>query len=148
VRALAANRKALAVAEAAIAGQVHQPLDVHRGLATKIAFHRVASVNRFAQMENVLIRKILNPGRRRNAKLGGDFAGLGRTNAVNISQRNFNALVGGDIDPRDTCHLYFSCSTEWLAHHSISTLRDIPDDKNDARKNTPPHRIDQEWLAD
>jgi hypothetical protein len=37
VGALAADRQALAVAQAAVAGEVHQPLDVHRGLAAQVA---------------------------------------------------------------------------------------------------------------
>src|ERR1700752_1169412 len=37
VRALAADRQALAMAKPAVAGEVHQPLDVHRGLAAKVA---------------------------------------------------------------------------------------------------------------
>src|SRR6185295_3803742 len=36
VGALAAHRKALAVAQAAIAAEVHQPLDVHRDLAAQV----------------------------------------------------------------------------------------------------------------
>src|SRR3546814_14222855 len=41
VRALAANRQALAMAQAAIAGEVHQPLDVHRRVAAQVALARV-----------------------------------------------------------------------------------------------------------
>src|SRR5690606_39450734 len=37
VRALATNRQRAAVAQAAIAAQVHQPLDIHRNFATQIA---------------------------------------------------------------------------------------------------------------
>src|SRR5205085_827575 len=40
VGALAAHRQALAVAQAAIAAEVHQPLDVHCGLAPEVAFDR------------------------------------------------------------------------------------------------------------
>ncbi len=38
VRTLAANGKALAVAQAAIAAKIHQPLDVHRHFAAQITF--------------------------------------------------------------------------------------------------------------
>src|SRR5262249_9160946 len=44
VGALAANRKALAVPQAAVTGQVHQALDVDRGLAAQIAFDLVVAV--------------------------------------------------------------------------------------------------------
>jgi hypothetical protein len=52
VCALAADRQALAVTQAAIAGQVHQTLDVHRGFATQIAFHGVLGVDRLADVQN------------------------------------------------------------------------------------------------
>src|ERR1035438_7260983 len=48
VGALPANGQALTMAQAAIAGQIHQALDVHRGCATKIAFHRMLGVDRLA----------------------------------------------------------------------------------------------------
>ena len=41
VRTLTAHWKSLTMTKAAIAGQVHQALDVHRGFATKIAFDPV-----------------------------------------------------------------------------------------------------------
>src|ERR1700742_3607559 len=61
VGALAADGQALAVAEAAIAGQVHQPLDVHRRLAAEVALHIVLGVDRLAQVEDLLIGEFLDP---------------------------------------------------------------------------------------
>src|SRR5215831_13765256 len=48
VRALAADRQALAVTQATIDAQVHQPLDVHCYFAAQIAFHNVVTINQFA----------------------------------------------------------------------------------------------------
>ena len=39
--ALAADREALAVAQTAVAGEIHQALDVHRGVAAKVAHDTV-----------------------------------------------------------------------------------------------------------
>ena len=39
-----------------------------------------------------------------DAQLGGDFLGLGRSDAVDIGERDFDALIGRDIYTRDTCH--------------------------------------------
>src|SRR6185312_3336049 len=50
VGALAANRQALAVAQAAIAGQVHQPLDVDGHLAAQIAFDLVVAIDGLADL--------------------------------------------------------------------------------------------------
>jgi len=104
VRALAADRQALAMAEATIAGEVHQTLDVHRGLATQIAFHGVTGVDRLTDLQHFLVGQVLHAASRREAELGGDFLGLGRANAMNVGQRDFDALVGRDVDTRNTSH--------------------------------------------
>src|ERR1700759_4598101 len=48
VGALAANRQALAVTQAAIAAQIHQALDVHRHFAAQVAFDQEVAVDDFA----------------------------------------------------------------------------------------------------
>ena len=88
----------------AIAGQIHQPLDVHRHLAAKIAFDHMVGVDRFADVEHFLVGQVLDPARGLDAQLLGDLDGLGAPNAVNIGERNLYALVGRDVDARDTCH--------------------------------------------
>src|SRR5438045_9135457 len=59
VRALAADRQALPVAQAAVAGEVHQPLDVHRGFAAQVALDLVVLVDRRADVEDFLIGQVL-----------------------------------------------------------------------------------------
>src|SRR5881275_1752826 len=61
VGALTADRQALAVPEAPIAGQIHQPLDVHRRFAAEVALHLMLGVDRLAQVENLLIGEVLDP---------------------------------------------------------------------------------------
>jgi hypothetical protein len=61
VRALAADREALAVTKPAIAGEVHQALDVHRGGPAKITLYGVIGVDRLANLQHFLVRKILHP---------------------------------------------------------------------------------------
>src|SRR3954453_14625589 len=72
VRALAANRQAPAVPEAAVAGEVHQPLDVHRGVAAKVALDLVIAVDRLADVADFLVGQLLDPLFRRDAELGDD----------------------------------------------------------------------------
>jgi hypothetical protein len=63
VRALAANGQTAAMAQAAVAADVHQPLDVHLDLLAKIALDHPLLVNYaadaidflFAQLANALI---------------------------------------------------------------------------------------------
>merc|ERR1712039_1002534 len=60
VSALAANGQARTVTQAAIGTQVHQTLDVHRGLATKIAFDGEIRIDRFANAQDFLIGQVLD----------------------------------------------------------------------------------------
>src|ERR1700761_2619781 len=52
VGALTAHRQAAAMTQAAIAAEVHQPLDVDAGLATKIALDDVVAVDHFTDLEH------------------------------------------------------------------------------------------------
>src|SRR3546814_10879925 len=90
VRALPADGKALAGTKAAIAGQVHEPLDVHRNFAAKVALHGEVAVDQFADLEHFLIGQVLDATLCRDAKLVHDALGRCRANAVNISK--------GDLD--------------------------------------------------
>jgi hypothetical protein len=102
MRALAADRQALAVAEPAIAGEVHQSLDVHRRLAAEVAFDLVAAIDRFADLQHFLVGKVLDPPFRSDAELVGDLLGLGAADSVDVGERDFDALVGRDVNAGDS----------------------------------------------
>ena len=51
--ALAANGQAAPVAQAAVAGQVLQALDVHGDFAAKVALHDVLAVDGLADLEHL-----------------------------------------------------------------------------------------------
>src|SRR3954452_13083219 len=112
VGALATDRKAPAMAKPAVAGEVHQPLDVHRGLTAKVALDAVILVDRFADVDDFLVREVLDPLFRSDAKLTDNVLGRGAADSVDIGKRDFDALVGGDIAPGNTSHsLSFFSST-------------------------------------
>src|SRR4051794_14530589 len=112
MRALAADRQALAVAQAAIAGEVHQPLDVHRGLAAKVALDLVVAVDFLADVEDFLVGQVLDSLFGRDSEFLSDLLGRGAADSVDVGERHFDALVGGDVDPGDTSHsLPFFSST-------------------------------------
>src|SRR5690606_33154283 len=104
VRALTADRQALAVTQAAVAGQVHQALDVHRGLATQVALDGVIPVDGLADLQDLGVGQLVHPTRRLDADLLGDFLGGRRADAVDVLKRDFDALVGRDVDASDTGH--------------------------------------------
>jgi hypothetical protein len=50
--ALSADRQLATMTQAAVAAQIHQTLDVHRGVAAKVAFHHIIAVNRLANLQD------------------------------------------------------------------------------------------------
>src|SRR5213082_1143134 len=70
--ALAANRQATAMAEAAVATEVHQALDVDRHFATQVAFDRHAA-DFFADLLEVSVGQVLDLSIERNTALGADL---------------------------------------------------------------------------
>src|SRR3546814_21198290 len=51
--------KALAVAEAPVGGEVHQTLDVHRGLTAQVALDDVVLDDHLADMDDLLVGQVL-----------------------------------------------------------------------------------------
>src|SRR5689334_2013164 len=133
------DRKAPSMAKPAVTGEVHQPLDVHRGLAAKVALDREILVDRLADVEHLLVGEVLHPLLGSNPELLGDFLGRGAADSVDIGQRDFNALVGGDVDPGNSSH-----SLPFFKLHRAPTAPSrrqkfpLPKRKTDARTNAPP----------
>ena len=72
--------------------------------AAQIALDRVVGVDRLADLQDLLVGQVLHAALGRDRQLVGDLLGLGRADAVDIGQRDHHALVGRDVDTRDTCH--------------------------------------------
>src|SRR5690348_1130582 len=60
MRALTADRKAAAMAQAAIAAEIHQTLDVDADLATKVTLHEIVAIDDFADLKHFLIRQLID----------------------------------------------------------------------------------------
>src|SRR6202044_1077738 len=86
--ALATHRQLLAMAQAAIGAQIHQPLDVDRDLATKVAFDHVVAVDCLANLQNFRIRQLRDTPLRRDMPLLDNLFGLLRPAAVDILKRD------------------------------------------------------------
>src|SRR5579883_2840207 len=108
MRALAAYRKAAAMADAAIASEVHQALD------------RLLHV---ADMDLLLGRQLVAVARRIDLGLGKNLQRRAAPDSIDIGQRDFHPLVMRQLDSGDTCHaaiLLFSrlnpgaaCDADW-----------------------------------
>jgi len=93
------------MAEAAIAAEVHQTLDVHIDLTAEITFDLIVQVDGFTDLPDLILIEIV-----RELILGdaGNAADLGRamrTDTENILKRNHDVLSPGDIYTSDSCHI-------------------------------------------
>src|SRR5690606_25270168 len=106
VRALATNRQRAAVAQAAIAAQIHQPLDIHRNFATQIALDLIVTVDGFANGQDLGVGKLIDTTLGGNADLVDNLLGEFLANAVDVLKRDHHALVGRNVDAGYTGHLF------------------------------------------
>ncbi len=106
VSALTANRQATTVAQATVATQIHQTLDVHCHFAAEVAFHAVIGVDNFAQLLHFIIAELVHALRFCNARGLADFGSPGRANSINILKPDHNPLGGRDIHAGNTCHAF------------------------------------------
>src|SRR5438105_8946282 len=104
MRALSANRQSAPVTKAAITAEIHQAFDVHRHFATQIAFDHIIVINRLADLDDFVFRQITDATVLGDPDLVADVLGIGWADAVDIAQRDFDALVGRNIYPGDAGH--------------------------------------------
>src|SRR5882762_4487103 len=109
VGALAAHRQAAAMTQAAIAAEVHQALDVDAGLATQIALDHIVAVDHFADLQHFLIAQLRHPAVIGNLDLLQDLGSVSLADAMDVLERDQDALVGRDIHAGNTGHGLLSC---------------------------------------
>ena len=104
VGALAADRKPLAVAEAAVAAQVHEALDVHGGLAAQVALDLGDGLDGLADVADLIVVQVLRPRDGIDPRLGEDLLRGGLADPVDVLERDLDALFCGEIDAGDASH--------------------------------------------
>jgi hypothetical protein len=104
MRALAADRQVAAMPQPAIAAQILETFDVERNLAPQVALDDVVAVDHFADLQDLGVGELRHPPLRRQMHLLHDLPGDLRADAVDVLQRDQDALVGRDVDTSDTGH--------------------------------------------
>ena len=90
--------------QAAVAADLAQTLDVHSGLTTQVTLDDIVMLNCITQQGLLILGQVLD------TDIGvdtGDFQDLGSaggSDAINIGQRNFDPLLAGKVNTRNTCH--------------------------------------------
>src|SRR5512139_1485924 len=112
VSALPANGESFTVAQAAVAAEVHQTLDVQLNLAAQIALDHIVAVNHLADLEHLGVGELRHAPLGRQVNLAHDLPGDLGPDSMDVLKRDHDALVGRQIDARDTSHLASPISTE------------------------------------
>ena len=88
-----------------VAADFAQPLNVHADFTAQVTLDDVAMLDGFTQLSFLILGQILNTG------VGIDLSDLqnlgsaSRSDAVDISQCNFDSLIAGKVNTRNTCHI-------------------------------------------
>src|SRR4051794_3383722 len=98
--ALAADRQAAAMAKAAIAAEIHQPLDVDRHLAAQVALDRHAA-DLLADALEVGVGQVLDLAVERNSGGVADLLRRRAADAVDRREADLGVLVGRNVDAGD-----------------------------------------------
>ena len=102
--ALAVDRHAAAMADTAVAADVHEPLDVLRALAAKVAFDGNRPVDGLAQAHDFFFGQVADLGIGIDAQ-GREDGVRGRpAHAVDVGETDLDPLLRRDVDARDSCH--------------------------------------------
>src|SRR3982074_1706304 len=99
-----AHRQAAAMTQAAIAAEVHQTLDVDADFTTKIALDQIVAVDHFADLQNFLVAELADAALGGNLHLLDDLGRVLLADAMDVLERDQDALVGRDIHTGNTGH--------------------------------------------
>src|SRR5436190_18834717 len=93
------------MADAAITFNGLQSFEVQTDLAAEIPFdHIFAILDRVNDLGKLLFGEVLGSDAAIDLSLGQDFHRVGGADAVNVAQRDVDALFAGDLNANDACH--------------------------------------------
>src|SRR3954447_1081124 len=101
---LAADGEAAAVAQPAVAADLHQALDVLRTLAAQVALDDVVAVDQVAELGDLVVGEVAHLAVRLDAELGEDLVRGRLADPVDVGQADLDALVARDVDAGYTSH--------------------------------------------
>jgi hypothetical protein len=90
--ALPAHGQAATMADASVAVDIDQPLDILADLASKIAFHVIVSVNECSQATYLVFSKVLDASIRIDARALQNLVTPGTPDAIYVCQANLDPL--------------------------------------------------------
>src|SRR5688572_15047707 len=104
LRALAPHRQTAAVADAAVAINLDQALDVLADVSSKVTFDEELLLQQVSDAAEFRVRQVTRFRRRLDARPLADRRRALRADAVDVAQRDVESLLVRDVDAGDTCH--------------------------------------------
>ena len=104
-RALTPRRHASPMPEPAVAPDIHQALDVHRDFPAQIALDPHLLVDDFAKAVDFVVRQVPHARVRIHIRALEELLAGMKSDAKDIGQRRFDALVARKIDPCNSRHV-------------------------------------------
>src|SRR5690606_26888234 len=101
---LSAYRESAAMANAAIASDFRETLDIQGDFATKIAFYLLRLVDRFANAAEFVFRQIAHARIRINAGRLQQLLGSRLADPEDVRQGDYHALVARNVNTSNTSH--------------------------------------------
>ncbi len=98
------------MAQAAVAADFHQPLDVHGDLLAEIAFDAALLLDHPADLPDVVFRQILDADVGADAGFLQDGVRSHPPDAVDVGETNLDALGARKINASNTCHRFILAS--------------------------------------
>ena len=121
------------MADAPVALDGLQPLQVHAQLAAQIAFdHVLPFLDRVHNFRELPLVQILGANARVNARRGQDVHGVLRADAIDVAQRDVDALVRRNFHSNDAGHKQSLVSSTQLSRSKSK----IPNPKSEVRNPT------------
>ena len=87
------------MAQAAIAAEIHQALDVHGDVASQVALDPVVAVDDLAQTRDLGVGQLVDPRPERDVDLAQDLLGRGPADAVDVRRPIPTGLPLGMFTP-------------------------------------------------
>src|SRR5688500_8543731 len=94
------------MAQAAVAVDLHQPLDVDADVLARFTLDLVLVGDDLEALSNVVLAMIFEQVVLVNTRLPADVARARTANTKDIRQAHFDPLVEGELHTRDTCHCF------------------------------------------
>src|SRR3954447_23439165 len=118
LRPLAAHRQIPPVPQAAIAADLHQPLDVHGDLLAEIAFDAPLLLDHPADLPHVVFGEILDADVGADGRGAQDVIRALPSDAINVGEPDFDTLRSRKIDASNACHSLDPCRNQLPAASS------------------------------